>query len=71
MDMHENCLELVIVISGAADIKIKDQTYRIAKDNVIFYDGMLEHTLSLSEDSELIIVHIPKNLRDVEALLKK
>ena len=71
MDMHKNCLELVIVLSGAANVKIEGQTHIIDKDNVIFYDGMLEHTLNLTEDSELIIVHIPKDLHDVGTLLKR
>ncbi|TFG49747.1 MAG: cupin domain-containing protein [Candidatus Brocadiia bacterium] len=70
MQLHENCHEICYVLSGSVDLTVKDKTHRLTEDMTILFDGILDHQYDQVETGEYITVHIPKDTRIIETLLK-
>ena len=70
MGLHENVHEFCYVLSGCVELRIEDKTYRLAPDETILFDGLLDHAYTQIEAGEYVTVHLPKDIRVIEKLLE-
>lgn len=68
-ELHEQCHEMCYVLAGRVRLTVDDQDYELEADDTILFDGVLEHRYTMIETGEFITVHIPKDIRVIEALL--
>lgn len=71
MSLHDDCHELCYVLSGRMRLRVLDNEYELAANDTILFDGVLDHSYTALEAGELITVHIPKDVRIIEALLDR
>lgn len=69
--LHENCNEICLVISGCVDLTVSGETYRLSPDDSILFDGVLDHTYQQIETGEYITIHISKDISEIKSLLKQ
>ncbi len=69
MPIHEDCNEFCYVFSGLVKFRVEDREYEFGPDRTIFFDGTLDHSYTAIEDSEFMTIHLPKDIRTLEALL--
>ena len=69
MKLHEHCHELCYVLSGEVNLRVGDNNYSLLPDDTILFDGVIDHAYTMMETGEFITVHIPKDIRIIEALL--
>ncbi len=69
MELHEDCHEMCYVISGSVSLRLEGEDYTLNQDDTILFDGVLDHAYSMIESGEFITVHIPKDIKTIEALL--
>lgn len=72
MELHEDCdcHEICYVLQGSLDIRVKSNIYKLNANDVILFDGTLDHDFTVISDTEFIVIHIPKDTRLIDALLK-
>ncbi len=70
-ELHEDSHEFCYVLKGAINIEVEGQQYSLKSNEVLLFDGMLDHKYTVTEDSEFLAVHIPKDTHIIEALLSK
>ncbi|MBN1805061.1 MAG: helix-turn-helix transcriptional regulator [Sedimentisphaerales bacterium] len=72
MELHENCdcHEICYILRGSLEIKVKNNIYKLNPNDVILFDGTIEHDYTIISDSEFLVIHIPKDIRIIDALLK-
>ena len=72
MELHEDCdcHEICYVLQGSLDIRVKSNIYKLNANDVILFDGTLDHDFTVISDTEFIVIHIPKDTRIIDALLK-
>jgi transcriptional regulator with XRE-family HTH domain len=72
MELHEDCdcHEICYVLGGSLEIKVKNNIYKLNANNVILFDGTFEHNYKVISDTEFLVIHIPKDTRIIDALLK-
>ena len=69
MELHEDCHEMCYVLSGSVSLRLEGEDYTLNQDDTILFDGVLDHAYSMIESGEFITVHIPKDIKTIEALL--
>jgi DNA-binding XRE family transcriptional regulator len=69
MELHEECHEMCYMLSGTAELRIEDHTYKLGPDDTVLFDGVLDHAYTMIESGEFITIHIPKDIRVIETLL--
>ena len=72
MQMHEDCHchEICYVLRGSLEIRVKSNNYKLNANDVILFDGTFDHGYTVISDTEFFVIHIPKDIRIIEALLK-
>ena len=72
MELHEDCdcHEICYVLGGSLEIRVKNNIYKLNTDNVILFDGTFEHSYKVISNTEFLVIHIPKDTRIIDALLK-
>ena len=72
MQLHEDCdcHEICYVLEGCIDIRINRNNYKLNKNDVILFDGTIDHEFTIISDSEVLVIHIPQDNRIIDALLK-
>jgi transcriptional regulator with XRE-family HTH domain len=72
MELHEDCdcHEICYVLQGSLDIRVKSNIYKLNTNDVILFDGTIDHEYTVISDSEFLVIHIPQDTRIIEALLK-
>ena len=72
MELHDDCdcHEICYVLQGSLEIRIKSNIYKINTNDVILFDGTLDHDYAVISDTEFLVVHIPKDTRIIDTLLK-
>jgi len=71
MKLHDNCdcSEICYCLSGSVEIKIKNDTHRLEPDDVILFDGALDHEYTVSKKTEYLVIHFPKESALLESVL--
>jgi transcriptional regulator with XRE-family HTH domain len=69
MGLHANVNEFCYVLSGSIELTIAGTTHILKEDDTMLFNGMLEHQYVATEASEVITVHIPKDINMLESLL--
>ncbi len=69
MKLHEQCHELCYVLSGEVCLRVGDNSYNLLSDDTILFDGVIDHDYTMVETGEFVTIHIPKDIRIIEALL--
>lgn len=72
MQMHEDCHchEICYVLRGSLEIRVKSNNYKLNANEVILFDGTFDHSYTAISDAEFLVIHIPKDIRIIERLLK-
>ena len=72
MELHEDCEchEICYVLQGSIEIKVKNNMYKLNPNDVILFDGTIDHDYTVMSDTEFLVIHIPKDIRIIDALLK-
>ena len=72
MQLHEDCHchEICYVLRGSLEIRVKSNNYKLNTNEVILFDGTFDHGYTVISDAEFLVIHIPKDIRIIEALLK-
>jgi transcriptional regulator with XRE-family HTH domain len=69
MGIHDNVNEFCYVLSGGIELTIAGVIHVLKEDDTMLFNGMLEHQYVATASSEVITVHIPKNINMLESLL--
>lgn len=71
MKLHAdcNCHEVCYCLSGSIEIRVQNETHRLNDDDVILFDGSLDHEYTAVSEAEYLTIHLPKATR-VESLLE-
>ena len=71
MKLHAdcNCHEVCYCLSGSIEIRVQNETHRLNDDDVILFDGALDHEYTAVSEAEYLTIHLPKATR-VESLLE-
>ena len=72
MQLHEDCHchEICCVLRGSLEIRVKSNNYKLNINEVILFDGTFDHGYTVISDAEFLVIHISKDIRIIEALLK-
>jgi len=72
MQLHEDCRchEICYVLQGSLEIRVKSNNYKLNANDVILFDGTFDHGYTVISDTEFLVIHIPKDIRIIETLLK-
>jgi hypothetical protein len=72
MKLHENCNchEICYCLEGSIEIRVKDSIHQLNQNDVILFDGALEHEYMALDDTEYIVIHLPKDASYLEELLR-
>lgn len=72
MKMHEgsDSHEIFYVLEGSVDIRVNRNNYKLNQNEVILFDGTIDHDYTIISDIEAIVIHIPQDTRIIDALLK-
>ncbi|MCP4611582.1 MAG: helix-turn-helix domain-containing protein [Planctomycetes bacterium] len=72
MELHEDCdcHEICYVLQGSLEIRVKSNIYKLNTNDVILFDGTIDHEYTVISDSEFLVIHIPQDTRIMDALLK-
>lgn len=54
---HENTAEICCVLAGRIYITVSEEGYELKSGDALRFKALLEHNISVSEDSELIMIH--------------
>ncbi len=66
--LREDIYELCYVLSGSVSLKLGNDTYTLIADDSIIFDGVFDHTYSMVEAGEFLVVHIPKVAYTLESI---
>lgn len=72
MELQEDCdcHEICYVLKGSIDIRVKSNIYKLNTNDVILFNGTIDHEYTVICDSEFLVIHIPQGTRIIDALLK-
>ena len=72
MKLHENCdcHEFCYCLEGSIEIRVKDDIHLLNSDDVIIFDGCLDHEYTAISEAEYLVIHLPKGSTFIETLLK-
>lgn len=72
MKLHDDCdcRELCYCLDGSIQIRVKDEVYQLNTNDVILFDGCFDHEYTAISETEYMVIHFPKNITLIEALLK-
>ena len=72
MKLHDDCdcHEVCYCLSGSLDIRVRNETHRLSADDVIFFDGTVDHEYTAREEAEYVVMHLPKEAIRLESLLE-
>ena len=70
--LHDNCacLEMVYVLSGSLKTRIEKQESILEANDIIMFDGTLDHEHTSLTEADYLVMHLPRNSTLVESLLK-
>jgi len=71
MKLHDDCdrREVCYCLSGSIEIRVQNETHRLSADDVILFDGALDHEYTAVSEAEYLTIHLPKAGR-MESLLE-
>lgn len=70
-ELHDESHEICYVLTGKLAIQVGDQEYVLNKNEVLLFDGMLDHKYNVLEDGEFLAIHIPKDIHIIDAMLSR
>lgn len=72
MKLHENCdcHELCYCLDGSIDIRVKNDIHQLNSNDVIIFDGSIDHEYTAITKTEYLVIHLPKGSTFIETLLK-
>jgi len=72
MKLHEDCdcHEICFCLYGSIEIRVKDDIHLLNSDDVIIFDGCLDHEYTAISKAEYLVIHLPKGSIFIETLLK-
>ena len=70
--LHDDCSchEVCYCLSGSIEIKVENEIHRLSADDVILFDGSLEHECIAITEAEYLVLHLPKETLNFESLLE-
>ncbi len=72
MRLHEDCdcYEVCYCLSGSIEIRVQNESHRLGCDNVILFDGALDHEYTAVSGAEYLVMHLPKEAIRIESFLE-
>ncbi|MCH7556835.1 MAG: hypothetical protein IIB56_05190 [Planctomycetes bacterium] len=58
------------LLRGPLEIRVESNNYKLNTNEVTLFDGTFDHGYTVISDAEFLVIHIPKDIRIIEALLK-
>ena len=71
-NLHDDCdcHEMCYCLSGSIKIRIKDDIYQLNSNDVIIFDGCLDHEYTATDKTEYLVIHLPKDVTFMDKLIK-
>lgn len=72
MKLHDDtgCNEIFYCLEGSIQIRIKEDIYRLDVNDVIVFNGSLNHDYTAVENAEYLVIHLPKDAAFMETLIR-
>jgi transcriptional regulator with XRE-family HTH domain len=67
---HGEVFELAYVLEGEVEVTIQNDLHILHAHSTFLFDGSLRHFYRCLAESEILVVHIPKNNASIHALLR-
>jgi transcriptional regulator with XRE-family HTH domain len=65
-----DCNEICFCLGGSIEIRIKDDIYRLKANDVIIFDGCLDHEYTTTDKTDYLVIHLPKDCTFMDKLIK-
>lgn len=65
-----DCHELCYCLSGSICIRVKDDIYVLHSNDIILFDGCLDHEYTAVDKTDYLVIHLPKDAAFLTKLIK-